>query len=230
MPDGTLRKWLPALISGLVLSVFAVIGTTLVGISYQSTAERIAQNERDALLRRMAEILPADRYDNDLLLDTSELLAPAHLGSRPTTVYRARKEGRPVAAVLSPVTASGYAGDIALIVGIYADGTVAGVRVIRHKETPGLGDKIEVERSPWIRGLSGTSIGNPPLARWKVKRDGGDFDQFTGATITPRAVVAAVRRTLLYVNNNRAAVFGKTAEAPPAPDGPAAQAQEQAHG
>ena len=101
----------PSLLGGL-------IGTALVGISYQSTAERIAQNERDALLRRMAEILPAERYDNDLLLDTSEVLAPAHLGSRPTTVYRARKEGRPVAAVLSPVTASGYAGDIALIVGI----------------------------------------------------------------------------------------------------------------
>jgi electron transport complex protein RnfG len=134
--------------------------------------------------------------------------------------------------VLSPVTAPGYAGDIALIVGIYADGTVAGVRVIRHKETPGLGDKIEVERNPWIQGFSGKRVGDPPLERWKVKRDGGDFDQFTGATITPRAVVAAVRRALLYVSNHREAVFGETTEVTPAPHAPAAeaQAQVQAHG
>jgi len=229
MPEGGLQKWLPALISGLVLGVFAVIGTTLVGISYEGTAERIAQNERDALLRRMAEILPADRYDNDLLSDTTVVSAPAQLGASPTTVYRARMGDQPVAAVLSPVTASGYAGDIALIVGIYADGTVAGVRVIRHKETPGLGDKIEVERNPWMRGFSGKRIGNPPLERWKVQRDGGDFNQFTGATITPRAVVAAVRRALLYVSNHREAVFGKTVEAA---DPPAAksQAQAQTHG
>ena len=214
MSEGSLEKWLPAVISALVLSVFAVIGSTLVSVAYEGTAERIAQNERDALLRQLAAILPQDRYDNDLLNDTTVIHAPAYLGNNPTRVYRARKNDENVAAVFSPVTAPGYAGDIVLIIGVYADGTVAGVRVITHKETPGLGDKIEVKRTPWIRGFSGKSIGNPSLDHWKVKRDGGDFDQFTGATITPRTVVAAVRRTLQYYINHREQIFAPPEAAP----------------
>jgi len=225
MTKAGLHKWLPALISALVLGVFAVIGSALVGLSYEGTAERIAQNERDALLRQMATILPPEQYDNDLLGDTTEILVPAELGHKPTTVYRARKNGQPVAAVLSPVITPGYAGDIVLIVGVYADGSVAGVRVVTHKETPGLGDKIEAKRDPWILGFAGKQIGDPPLPGWGVKRDGGDFDQFTGATITPRTVVAAVRRTLLYVTNHREEIFAPL-ETTPAAETPVEQAQQ----
>jgi len=223
MSKGFIEKWLPVLISALVLSVFAVIGSTLVGLSYESTAERIAQNERDALLRQMAAILPPERYDNDLLTDTIEVRAAAELGADSTTIYRARRNDEDVAAVLSPVTTSGYSGDIVLIVGIYADGTVAGVRVITHKETPGLGDKIEEKRHAWILGFAGKAIGKPPLDGWAVQRDGGQFAQFTGATITPRAVVAAVRRTLRYFRTHREHIFARAAvPTPPAPAGPEA--------
>lgn len=213
MTEDAVRKWLPAFISAAVLGVFAIIGSTLVGVSYQGTVERIAQNERDALLRQMAAVLPHERYDNDLLNDRIEILAPGALGDRPTTVYRARKNGQNVAAIFSPVTTPGYAGEIVLLVGIYEDGSVAGVRVIRHRETPGLGDKIEIKRHPWITGFAGTSLNRPSQDRWAVKRDGGDFDQFTGATITPRTVVAAVKRTLEYFRGHRDQIFTRTAEA-----------------
>ena len=125
-------------------------------------------------------------------------------------VYRAFRNGEPVAALLTPVAPNGYSGEIRLLVGIYADGRVAGVRVLGHKETPGLGDAIEIERSDWITSFAGRSLGNPPLEDWKVKRDGGVFDQFTGATITPRAVVQAVRKTLLYFERHRDELFQKT--------------------
>ena len=214
MTDGLLGKWFPELISAVVLSVFAVIGSTLVSLAFQGTEQRIAQNERDALMRQMAAILPPERYDNDLLADTTEVLSPADFGETPTTIYRARKGGENVAAVFSPVTTPGYSGDVVLIVGVYTDGSVAGVRVLNHKETPGLGDKIEVKRHPWILDFAGKWIGNPPDYRWKVKRDGGDFDQFTGATITPRTVVAAVRRTLQYFNNYRQEIFAESEAEP----------------
>ncbi len=187
-----------ALIAAAVLGLFAVLGSLLVGFSYQATAERIRQNEREMLLAQLHAILPAHEYDNDLLHDTLDISAPQALGAEHTRVYIARHQGRPVALILSPVIAQGYSGDIALTLGIRVDGSLAGVRVLSHKETPGLGDKIEVERSDWILGFTGLALGNPPESRWKVKRDGGDFDQFTGATITPRGVVRAVRRALAW--------------------------------
>jgi len=214
MSKDALTKWLPAVISAAVLSVFAVIGSTLVGLSYEGTSDRIAQNERDALLRQMASVLPEHQYDNDLLNDHTEIHAPKALGRYATTVYRARKNGQDVAAIFSPVTTPGYAGDIVLLVGIHSNGKVAGVRVITHKETPGLGDKIEVKRSPWITGFAGKSLDNPAPERWKVKRDGGHFDQFTGATITPRAIVAAVKRTLDYFQLNQEKIFARASTAP----------------
>lgn len=213
MTEGLLEKWLPALISALVLAGFAAIGSSLVGVSYLGTAERIADNERQALLDQLGEIVPQSRYDNDMLADSITLHGVEELGSGPVTVYRARKEGQDVAAIFSPVVTPGYAGYMSLIVGVYADGTIAGVRVLKHHETPGLGDKIEAQRNPWILGFAGRSIGNPPLERWKVKRDGGEFDQFTGATITPRLVVGAVRRTLQYFLHNQNRLFN--AEAAP---------------
>jgi electron transport complex protein RnfG len=119
-----------------------------------------------------------------------------------------------VAAVFSVVARGGYAGDIELLVGVRADGRVAGVRVVEHHETPGLGDGIEADKSDWIRGFDGRSLGDPPREDWAVRRDGGDFDQFTGATITPRAVVEAVRDTLIYFEDHRDQVFAQNRQNP----------------
>lgn len=201
------------LLTGLVLFLFAAVGSGLVAFTHEQTRERIAANEKAALLRNLHQLIHPDEHDNDLLADTLEVRDPGLLGTRaPVTVYRAYLEGRPVAVILTPVAPDGYNGTIRLLVGIRADGTLLGVRVLSHHETPGLGDQIEVERSDWILGFAGKSLGKPPEKRWAVKKDGGAFDQFTGATITPRAVVKAVKRTLIYFRKHREALFRKTAD------------------
>lgn len=195
-------------ISALFLFLFAAIGVGMVAFTYDNTAERIADNERVALLRSINELIEPRRYDNDIFHDIIEVRDEELLGTdQPVPVYRARKHGWPVAAVLAPVAPDGYNGAIRLLVAVNLDGSLAGVRVINHHETPGLGDAVEVERSDWIKGFRGRSLGNPPASRWKVKRDGGDFDQFTGATITPRAVVKAVYKALLYFQSHSHELF-----------------------
>lgn len=198
-----------------MLTLFAVLGAELVSFSYQGTAEQIDRNRRAVLLRSLNSILPPDHYDNDLLNDTLIVFGRGLLGThKPVTIYRARRNGRPVAVAFMPVAPDGYSGAIKLLVGIYADGTLAGVRVVEHHETPGLGDAIEAKRSTWILGFNGHSLHNPPLEQWKVKRDGGAFDQFTGATITPRTIVNTVKNTLLYVRDNKDALYDRQATAP----------------
>ena len=196
------------LLSGVFLALFAVVGTTLVALTEYSTSAAIAENERQVLLRNLYALLPRDRLDNDIAADTLQLPASALLGTDdPSTVYRARLGGEPVAAIFNSVAPDGYNGKIHLLVGVYIDGRLAGVRVVKHAETPGLGDAVEIRKSPWINDFAGKSLANPTPERWRVKRDGGDFDQFTGATITPRAVVAAVRNTLLYYQQNADMIF-----------------------
>jgi electron transport complex protein RnfG len=194
-----------------LLMIFAIIGSGIVGLTYDSTYEKIKRNEQMVLLRKLNTILPPSEYDNDLLEDQVVLEQDILLGtSAPSTAYLAYKNDKPVAAVLSPVAPNGYSGPIRMLVGIYYDGTVAGVRVVKHRETPGLGDAIESERSDWILGFNGKSLDSPAAKKWKVKRDGGEFDQFTGATITPRAVVKAVHSALLYFNQHRKELFNET--------------------
>ena len=196
------------LLSGVFLSLFAVVGTTLVAITEYSTGAAIAENERQVLLRNLYALLPRDQLDNDIATDTLELPASTLLGTDDVSnVYRARMLGEPVAAIFNSVAPNGYNGKIHLLVGVYIDGRLAGVRVVKHAETPGLGDAVEIRKSPWIKDFAGKSLDNPSQERWLVKRDGGDFDQFTGATITPRAVVAAVRNTLLYYQQNADMIF-----------------------
>lgn len=196
------------LLSGVFLALFAVVGTTLVALTEYSTSAAIAENERQVLLRNLYALLPRDRLDNDIAADTLQLPASALLGTDDaSTVYRARLGGEPVAAIFNSVAPEGYNGKIHLLVGVYIDGRLAGVRVVKHAETPGLGDAVEIRKSPWINDFAGKSLANPTPERWRVKRDGGDFDQFTGATITPRAVVAAVRNTLLYYQQNADIIF-----------------------
>lgn len=196
------------IISGLLLWLFAVVGTSLVAVTENSTRETIIENERLLLLRNLHALLPADQFDNDIASDTRHLPASPLLGTeKQSTVYRARHQGQPVAAIFNSIAPDGYSGRIHLLVGVYIDGSVAGVRVVKHAETPGLGDAIEIRKSSWITLFDGLSLENPQLPGWKVKRDGGVYDQFTGATITPRAVVAAVKNTLLYYQHNADIIF-----------------------
>lgn len=192
----------------LLLGMFAVLGAVLVTATYQVTRERIADNQARRLQDTLHEILPADAYDNALHEDVIRV-SEALLGSADgeSLIYRARKNGKPVAAILEVTAPDGYSGAIHMLVGIYTGGEIAGVRVLAHRETPGLGDGIERARSDWIDVFSGKSLDNPPPDAWAVKRDGGAFDQFTGATITPRAVVGAVRNALLYFSGHRAEIF-----------------------
>ncbi|MBI3188820.1 MAG: electron transport complex subunit RsxG [Gammaproteobacteria bacterium] len=196
-------------VTALVLMLFGVLGSLLVGIIYEATAEQVAENERQAMLVSLNQLLPADRYDNDLIASRIMLPADERLGQKePSPAYVARKNGEVTAIVFSVIATNGYSGPIKLLVCINADGTVNGVRVVQHKETPGLGDPIEAARSPWIFGFNGKSLEDPGVKGWQVKRDGGVFDQFTGATITPRAVVKAVHQCLLYFDRNRKNLLG----------------------
>ncbi|WP_212630028.1 electron transport complex subunit RsxG [Pseudomonas sp. KB-10] len=194
--------------NALVLGLFAIGTVGSVALLQQGTATRIAAAEREAQVRALAEILPSGSYDNHLLDNRIELNA-TELGHRsPQSAYLALKGGQPSALIL-PVTApDGYSGAIHLLVGIFADGRLAGVRVLGHRETPGLGDKIELAKSDWIRSFEGKSLSDPNEDGWAVKKDRGDFDQFAGATITPRAVVKAVHGALRYFDKHRAQLLG----------------------
>jgi electron transport complex protein RnfG len=200
--------------SALLLATVAVIGTALLAGVHDLTEDRIAAQERRFLLEQLNQVLPADRYDNALPADRVTVRDAAFFpGGQAVTVYRARRGGRPAAVILRHRAVDGYSGDIHLLTGIGADGRITGVRVTRHRETPGLGDGIEAGRSDWILGFDGRALGDPPAPGWRVRRDGGVFDQFTGATITPRAVVGAVHAALEYHERNRARLFALPAEA-----------------
>ncbi len=200
------------LLAGLILAGFAFAGTLLVVGTERITAERIARNQREFLLKSLHEVIPAGDMDNDLLADHFVTRIPELNSRDDIMVFRARKQGRPVAVILSPVIAKGYSGPIKLLVGIYENGTLAGVRVLAHQETPGLGDQIETSKSNWILGFRGLSLNNPAEKQWKVKRDGGVFDQFTGATITPRGVVKSVHAALTYFATHKERLFKAPAE------------------
>ncbi len=198
------------LVAAAILASFAVLGTSLVSLTYAMTKARIEANEREALLRSLHALVPPQSVDNDMISDVIKVSDYDFLGSQETTVYRGRKMDQPVATVLTTVVPNGYSGPIKLLVAVRYDGTLGGVRVISHKETPGLGDKVEETRSDWIYGFNGKSLEDPPLQKWGVKRDGGAFDQFTGATITPRSIVQAVKKTLLYVRDHKEALYDRT--------------------
>ncbi len=194
--------------SATLLALFTLTGASSLVWVHASTKDRIAENERELLLTRLNEIVPAGTYNNDLATDTYAVNAPEFLGSDETLqIYRARQQNQPVAAILTAIAPDGYNGAIRLLIGITTNGDIAGVRVVSHRETPGLGDKIDASRSAWILGFNGKSIDNTKAADWAVKQDGGKFDSLTGATITPRAVVKAVHKSLVYFKANREKLF-----------------------
>ena len=193
--------------NSLVLALFAAVTVAVVAITQQSTESRIAEAERDAQIRILGEILPAHSYDNALLDQMIYLNEPLLGHQKATPAYLAILNGEPAAVILQANAPDGYSGTIQLLVGIMADGTLSAVRVIQHKETPGLGDRIDLAKSPWIKSFDGKSLSNPAERGWAVKKDHGDFDQFAGATITPRAVVAAVHKALQYFDQEHAQLF-----------------------
>lgn len=196
------------LLSGLFLWLFAVAGTTFVAVTENLARDPIIENERRVLLRNLNALLPAEKLDNDIVTDTLRIQASSLLGTKDASlVYRARYQGEPVAAIFNSIAPNGYSGKIHLLVGVYYDGSIAGVRAVKHNETPGLGDAIEIQKSDWILDFNAKSLGNPPADQWLVKRDKGVYDQFTGATITPRAIVQAVKNTLLYYEQNAEIIF-----------------------
>ena len=206
------------IITTIILLLFAVIGTTLVAFTFDQTREQIAANERATLLRKLHRLIAPDQHDNILLEDTVSVRDEALLGTdKPVMVYRARKDGEAVALVIAAIAPDGYSGSIKLLIGINVDGSLSGVRVVAHRETPGLGDAIDEARSDWIHIFDGKSLQSPVTGRWAVKKDGGDFDQLTGATVTPRAMVKAVRNALLYYRDHQEALFASAAPAA-APD------------
>jgi electron transport complex protein RnfG len=192
--------------NSLLLAGFALITAFILATTDQLTKDRIAESERVAAQRALFEIVPLERHNNDLLVDLQPIPKQywKTLGlSKGGDIYIARHNEQPVAAIIPSVTAEGYSGDIAMIIGVNFDGSIAGVRVVEHRETPGLGDKVDVKKSDWILEFNGKSLTNPEPSGWAVKKDRGEFDQFTGATITPRAVIQQIAHTLKYFGEDR---------------------------
>jgi len=195
-------------LSALLLGLFALVGTGIVALIFAGTEDRIAEAERNFMLRSLHSVIPQELHDNDIFTDMITVTHPQLLGTDDDVpVFRARKAGVPVALAITPVAPEGYVGPIKLIVAISIDGTVLGVRVLSHRETPGLGDGIEEKRTDWVYGFNGHSLKDPESKGWRVRRDGGTFDQFTGATITPRTIVTAVHNALKFYELKKDMLF-----------------------
>jgi len=185
---------------GALLGGFVTLATALLVIGNLSTVEPIAKRQEEDLLNSLAQVIPAGIHDNNLLDNTISI---TEKDKKPVEIYLAKK-GQDVTAVAYGITAQGYAGEIKMILGVDKNGEVLGVRVLAHTETPGLGDKIEEKKSHWILGFNGLSLNNTPDSAWGVKKDNGHFDQFSGATITPRGVIKAIKQGLIFFNTHKA--------------------------
>ena len=190
--------------AAVLLAVAGVLAVGLVALVHDLAQPQIEASARARRVARLTEVLGPARYDNDLLGDVIHVQDAELLGTDEVLpVHRARLGSEPVAALLFPVAPDGYSGAIRLVVAIDPQGRLLGVRVLGHKETPGLGDAIEPRKSDWIESFKGRSLADPGGDSWKVRKDGGEFDQFTGATVTPRAVVRAVHGALVYFDRHR---------------------------
>ena len=199
--------------AGMILASLAAVCTALVAMTHRVTAPRIAANEQAYLEARLKPVLEGIEYEGTLS-ESTLVISPPHTlpGKDPVSIYRVFANEQPVAALFVVTPRDGYSGPIRLLIGVSADGNVTGVRVLSHRETAGLGDQIEETKSDWILKFDGLSLDNPPAANWRIRSDGGAFDQITGASITSRSVVKAVRETLVYFDENRADVFARMAD------------------
>jgi electron transport complex protein RnfG len=201
--------------NGLILAIFAIITTGLIALTYFGTKDQIALQQQQKLLSILNAVIDENSYDNTIQLDCALVTSAELLGShQPQHIYRATKQGQAVAVAIETTAPDGYSGKIQLVVGITrsqaGSAKVTGVRVLDHKETPGLGDKIDLRISNWVLDFDNQIYSADIATNWAVKKDGGQFDQFTGATITPRAVVSAVKLSVEYYLGNQDAIFKAT--------------------
>ncbi len=200
-----------------VFAGMALFAAMMLNKMQYSFTERITANEQAWEMRQIRELLKDTNYDNDVFTDliyVENNMPDAQLLGTDQSPYicRARLNNQAQAAVIQVTAENGYSGPIRLLVGVKSDGSLTGVRVASHRETPGLGDKIEVKNTDWILQFDGRSLNNPDADQWQVKKDGGEFDQITGATVSPRAVVKAVKNALLYFESHRDIIFTKPSE------------------
>jgi electron transport complex protein RnfG len=199
--------------SGVTLAVIAAVCTSLVALTWQLTADRIKANKKAWIERSLQPALAGLFFDSPVTESMITIPAPHDLpGAEDAIIYRVYAEGVPVAALFVVSAKDGYAGPIKFLVGVAMDGTVTGIRVLEHRETPGLGDRIETVKSDWVLQFDGHSLRDPEPRYWAIKGDGGKFDQLTGASVTPRALIKAIRKTLTYFDINREAIFSAPAE------------------
>jgi electron transport complex protein RnfG len=206
--QGLVRDKNSSLYHGLVLGLFCLGFGLALAITNWLTEKDIAARALEDRQNSLAAVIPDNIHDNNPVLDTITMPSPH---GEELTVYRATKNGQ-VTGVAYEISGVGYAGKIKLMLGVDRDGRVLGVRALAHKETPGLGDWIEAKKGDWILGFNGLSLGNPPIEKWKVKKDGGRFDQFSGATITPRGVVGAIREGLTFFDAHQQQMTQPTSE------------------
>ena len=200
-----------ALKTAITMLAFALIGTSLLAYVFDITRAPIEASEKEARLALFKEILPVNVYDNDLLKTTVEIGPNDLLGNRISTIANiAKYNNKTAGVVLEAIAHDGYSGDIKLLIAIRADGSISGVRVLAHKETPGLGDYIDIAHGKWIKLFDDESVNKTPAKNWQVKKDGGKFDYMVGATITPRAVVKAILKALQFYEINKQTLFAVT--------------------
>ncbi|RYV04034.1 electron transport complex subunit RsxG [Shewanella sp. OPT22] len=193
----------PVLKNGLILAVFAMLCTAAVSVVNKVTEGKIAEQKQLQRLKVLEQIIPMQIHDNNLVTSCRAIVEPKALGTEDAvSAFVAFKKEQATAIAIEAVAPDGYNGNIKLIVAADKSGNVLGVRTLEQNETPGLGDKIELSKSNWVKSFNGKSLDNTSTKQWKVKKDGGEFDQFTGATITPRAYVKAVHKALDYIHNN----------------------------
>ncbi len=197
-----------ALRTAAIMLAFAFIGTLLLTTVFDVTRAPIEASEKAARLSLFKEILPAENYDNDLLASQVTIAPNALLGNRlPSIANVAKQQEQTAGVILEAIAHDGYSGDIKLLIAIRADGSISGVRVLAHKETPGLGDYIDIAHGNWIKLFDNESLEKTAAEKWQVKKDGGQYDYMVGATITPRAVVKAVKQALQFYQQNKQTLF-----------------------
>jgi electron transport complex protein RnfG len=198
--------------SGATLAAIATICTTLVAASYHLTVDRIAANDK-ALLEQSLQPALANTFYDSSVSESRLVLEPPHglPGSEAAIIYRDYSGDEPVAALFVVTARDGFAGPIRILLGVDINGVVTGVRILHHRETPGFGDKIDERKSDWVHQFETRSLQDPLVGRWRIRGDGGDFDQLTGASVTPRAVIKAMRETLQYFDAHREEIFAAAA-------------------
>ncbi len=202
----------PVIKTGITLALIAAVCTALVAGTYQLTVDRIVANKKALLEQSLQPALAGLSYDSGVSESRLVLQPPHELpGNDAAVIYRVFAEEKPVAALFAVTARDGFSGPIRVLLGIEFDGTVTGVRILQHRETPGLGDKIESARSDWVFQFDRRALGDPVTTGWAIKRDGGEFDQLTGASVTPRAVIKVIRDTLIYFDAHRDEIFSSPA-------------------